>query len=150
MQPTRELWRRGPDLLAADAMTLAPVADACRVHLISASFVPSLDLTIAALTPSPFDGGQPKEAGLGAQPIYYDALDGMLTIRIKEPVGGWNWECTLDPVAPVTIYGVFLTNQDDDELYGSMLLPNPVVIDAADQGIGIGDITFKFKVDSPY
>lgn len=149
MQPTRALWRRGPDLLAGDTVTLAQAANALHVHLAINNFTPGLDLELADLTEATFTGSAAKNVGLNAQPIYYDGVDGLLTIRLLEPVGGWNWECTADPAAPETVYGVYVTDNADAILYGSQLLDSPVTIDAADQGVGVGDLTLKFSVSSP-
>jgi hypothetical protein len=150
MQPTRALWRRGPDLLSADATTLAPAVNACEVHLAMNAFTPGLDLEIGDLTEATFTGSAAKAVGLGAQPIYYDSADNLLTIRLLEPVGGWNWTCTVAPGAPETIYGVYVTDDTGAILFGAQLLENPVTIDDAGQGLGVGDITLKFLENSPF
>lgn len=149
MQPTRALWRAGPDLLAADTGTLA-AATALHVHLAAAPFVPSLDLTLGDLTEATFTGSAAKLCGTGTQPIFYDGVDGLLTIQMKEPAGGFLFECTADPVSPETIYGIYLTDTADAVLWGSALLPAPVTIDAAGQGVDAGEVTFKFLFGSPF
>jgi len=150
MQPTRALWRRGPDLLSADATTLAPPALANHVHLAIANFVPGLDLLLAGLTEATFPGYAALDVGVGAQDVYYDAADGLLTIRLVEPAGGWNWISTGAPGVPETIYGLYVTDNADAVLLGSMLLEDPVTIDAIGQGLGVGDITLKFLPNSPF
>lgn len=148
MQPSREIWKAQADLLVADVNTLGAVA-ALNVHLAKAIFVPSLDLAVAGLTEADFDGYAAKPAGAAPYDAYYDALTGLYTVRIKEPAGGWNWITTGVTNLPMTIYGVYLTDNTDADLYGSMLLEQPVTLDAVDQGVGIGDLTFQWLVTSP-
>jgi len=150
MQPTRDLFQATADLLAADAGTLAPAALANHLHLAINNFVPSLDLALGDLTEATFTGSAALSAGIGTQPTYYDVIDGLYTIRIEEPALGWNWLCTVDPAAPETVYGVYLTDNADAVLLGAMLLPDPVTIDSAGQGMGVGDVTFKFDPTSPH
>ena len=149
MQPTRALWRKQADLLAADTATLA-AAMAMHVHLCKAPFVPSLDLLLASLTEATFTGSTALAAGTGTQPDFYDVADGALTIQIKEPAGGWLWTCTADPASPEIIYGWYLTDNADAVLYGAALLIAPVTINAAGQAIDIGEVTLKWLPQSPY
>lgn len=148
MQPTRALWRAGPDLLAADTATLA-AATAMHVHLAAAPFTPGLDVSLGSLTEASFTGSAALALGTGAQPIYYDAADGLLTIYLKEPAGGLKWVCTVDPGSPETIYGVYLTDTADAVLWGTMLLDAPLTISSAGQGLEVPYLTFKFSPDSP-
>jgi hypothetical protein len=148
MQPTRPLWRKQADLLAADTTGLASVT-ANHVHLAKAPFTPSLDLVIGDLTEATFTGSGPLDITAGTQLVYYDAEDGMLTIELSEPSGGWHWDCTVDPVSAETIFGVYITDNTDATLLGSMLLPTAVTISAAGQGLTVGVITLKFAASSP-
>lgn len=148
MQPTRGLWIKQADLLVADLASLGAAA-ALNVHLAKAVFVPSLDLALASLTEADFDGYAAIAAGAAPYDAYYDALTGLYTVRVKEPAGGWNWLTTGVTNLPQTIYGAYLTNNANTTLWGSMLLPEAVTLDAADQGVGIGDIVFQWQTDSP-
>jgi len=150
MQPSRGLWRRGPDLLAADATTLAQAMNALHMHLAAQNFVPGLDLDLGTLVEATFPGYAALDVGLGNQPIFYDALSNLLTIRLLEPVGGWNWVSTGVPGVPETIYGLYLTDNADAILYGSQLLPDPVTISTTGQGVGVGDVTLQFLLTSPF
>ena len=149
MKPVRSLWQAQADLLAADPATLAPAMNANKVHLAINNFTPSLDLVLADLTPATFTGSAAKDVGTGTQPTYYDVATGKYTIRLLEPVGGWNWVCTVDPAAPETVYGVYVTDNAGTTLLGAQLLEEPVVIDAAGQGVGIGDLLLAFDTASP-
>lgn len=148
MQPTRLLWVSQADLMAADTTNLA-AATAMHLHIAKAPFVPSLDLDIGTLTEADFTGATALDAGTGTQPTYMDSADGLLTIRVKEPAGGWSFLCTADPVAPQTIYGWYLTDTADTVLLGSGLLPQPVVIQEAGQGFSIPEVTLKFAQEYP-
>lgn len=149
MQPVRDLWKAQADLLVADTATLGAVA-ALKVHLAINSFAPGLDLALGDLTEATFTGSTAIAAGAAPYDAYYDALTGLYTVRVKEPAGGWNWICTAAPAAAETVYGVYLTNSAGTTLWGAQLLPEPVTIDDADQGVGVGDITFQWRVDSPF
>jgi len=149
MQPTRAVWRRGADLLAADATTLAPAALANHVHLTMAPFTPNLDMELTDFTEATFTGSAAKDLGIGTQPIYYDAETGLLTIRLEDPAGGYTWSCTVTPGAPETIYGVYVTDNADAVLLGAQALETPVTISAAGEGLSIGGLQMEFSVDSP-
>jgi hypothetical protein len=149
MQPTRALWRRGPDLLAADTTTLSQAANALQVHLAINNFAPGLDLLLASLTEATFPGYGAKNVGLNTQPVFYDAETGLLTIKLIEPAGGWLWQSTGVPAAAETIYGCYLTDNAGAILYGSQLLETPVTIDNTGQGIQIDNIDFVFSLTSP-
>lgn len=149
MQPSRVIWKAQADLLVADVATLGAAA-ALNVHLAKAVFVPSLDLLVGSLTPADFDGYAAKAAGAAPYDAYYDALTGLYSIRVKEPAGGWNWLTTGVTNLPQTIYGVYLTNSTNATLYGSLLLAEPVTLDAIDQGVGVGDLLFQWRQDSPF
>lgn len=149
MKPTRALWRAPADLLAADTASLA-AATAMHLHLAKASFVPGLDLILADLTEADFTGATAIALGTGAQPVFYDVATGNLSILLKPPVGGFVWTCTADPVSPQTIYGCYLTDTADAVLWGAFLLPQPVSIAAAGQGIIVQDPTLQFGTESPF
>lgn len=149
MQPVRSLWLNGAELWAADAATLAPAMDANLIHLAAAPFTPSLDLGLGDLTEATFVGSAAKAVGLGAQLVGIDTADGELTLTFIEPVGGWRWECTSTPGAPETIYGVYLTNDDDSTLYAAALLPTPVTITSIGDFVSVGELTLKFSAASP-
>lgn len=149
MQPTRELWRKCADLLAADTTGLAS-ATAMHLHIFSNPVTVSLDMQLTDFVECTFTGSGALNAGTGVQPDFYDAGDGLLTILIKEPAGGWTWTCTVDPVAPENVYGCFLTDNADAVLLGAFLLDNPVTILAAGQGLNVARVTLKFSEGSPF
>ncbi len=148
MQPMRALWQLTADLLAADTGTLA-AATAMHAHLIAAPFDPSIDLDLGDLTFATFTGSAAKALGTGTQPVFVDASTGLRTIVLKEPAGGLVWECTADPVAPETIYGVAVTDTADAVLHAVLPFVNPVTIDAADQAVLSPPLTLAFSESYP-
>ena len=149
MQPTRAIWRKQADLLAADTTSLAAIT-AMNVHLFTNDVTPSLDMLLADLTEATFTGSTAIGAGTGTQPSNYDASDGLLTIWIKEPAGGFLWTCTVTPVAAQTVFGFYLTDNANAVLYAAQRLLQPVTISMAGQVIDIGDLTFKYRTDAPF
>jgi len=149
MIPSRELWQSIPVAAAADTAYLA-AAGAMHVHLAAAPFLPVLDLDLASLVEATFTGSTAKNAGTGVQPTFFDVQTGAFLIQLLEPAGGWSWQCTVDPVVPETIYGFFVTDNADAVLLGSMLLPAPVTIVAAGQGLTVPRVTLSFNTTSPY
>lgn len=149
MKPSRVIFDALANLLAVDTGTLAAVA-ALKVHLAAASFTPGLDLDVATLTEATFTGSAAKLVTIGPQTVYYDALTGLLTIELLEPVGGWHWGCTVDPVSPETIYGIYVTDNASAVLIGSLLFPVAIVISLAGQGLDYGFLTLQFSVGSPF
>ena len=149
MQPTRALWRRGADLLAADATTLAPAINANHVHLTMAPFTPNLDMVLGDFTEATFDGYAVKDIGVGAQPIFYSVQTGLLTIVLEDPAGGYVWATTGVTNLPQTIYGAYLTDNADAVLLGAMQLDNPVTLQASGEGLSFGELSLAFQTDSP-
>lgn len=150
MIPSTAVFNQTQALLAADASTLAPAADANIVSLVISNFVPAKNLNIGSLTLATFTGSTPKPAGLGAQTVFLDPLTNERVIQIKEPVGGWSWVCTATPGTPETVFGVILTNDDGTVYLGSELLPTPVEIAASGQGLTVGALFLRFLDNSPY
>jgi hypothetical protein len=148
MQPTRALWESQADLVAADTTKLA-AATALHVHLAKAPVTPSLDSVIGDLTEATFTGSAALAVTTGTQTVYYDMATGKRVVELKEPAGGWHWQCTVTPGAAETIYAVYLTDNADAVLYGIMLLATPITISAAGQGLDVGFIQFAWNTNSP-
>jgi len=138
MLPMKALRLQFGELLAADATTLAPAADANKVHLIMEDFTPVETMVVGDLTFADFTGSTALAAGLGTQLVGIDPTTGEQKITLKEPAGGWRWECTADPAEPQNIYGYALTNLAADELLAITKFPLPITITEAGQEINIG------------
>lgn len=142
MTPSNALAQAMMNLLAADANTLAPAADAMKVKLVASSFVPSRGLTIGSLTLATFNGSTPLEPVLGAQEVGYDPVRGERFVQIIPPEGGWYWECAVAPGAAETIYGVILTDDAGTALHGSALLDTPVIVQSVGDSVYLPVLRF--------
>jgi len=149
MQVSRPVFEAITNLLAADPATLGAVT-AMHVHLSKQNFAPLLDTVLADFLEATFTGSAALNAGTGTQPVYYDLLDGVLTLQLLEPAGGWHWECTVTPASPETIYGYYVTDTADAVLLGCGLLPTPLTVALAGQGLDLPNIVLKFSPTSPY
>lgn len=150
MIPTSVISEQIVDLLAADTTTLAPALNGCKVHLIKAPFTPGPTTDLASLTPATFTGSTPLVAGTGTQQVFVDPVTSLRILQLLEPAGGWHWACTVDPSPSETIVGYCVTDNAGTTTYGSALLPAPITINAAGQGIDLPQIRFTFTNNSPY
>lgn len=142
MVPKDTLLDRLAVLLGSDANTLAPVALALKVHLAIASFTPGGALVPGSFTEATFTGYTAISAGVGACTTFYDPTKGTRAVQLNEPAGGWHWGVTGTTGLPQTVYGYYVTDNAGTTLYGSSLLPTPVVLTASGQGFDIGQIRF--------
>lgn len=143
MFPTLALLNRFNALLAADATTLAPAANANKVALISADFVPSQNLLVGDLTYAAGFGLDPVSGVVGGQLDSTDPETGELVTEVKVPAGAFRWETTAGFVPPLTIYGFGLTDDGATKLFGTVKLPAPIVLTAIGQSYTTPPITFK-------
>jgi len=130
------------ELLAADTTTLAPAADNCKVALIMEDFTPNETMDVGDFVLADFTGSTPLNAGLGTQLVGVDPTTGQQILTIKEPAGGWRWECTADPAEDQPIYGYVLLNKDGDDWFGVTKFPTPITITESGQEINLGSVTF--------
>lgn len=148
MLPMKAVRKQLGELLAADATTLAPAADANTVALIKAAFVPDEAMVAADVTLADFDGSTPIAAAVGAQQAGIDPATGQQIITIKETAGGWRWETTGVTNLPQTIFGYGLFNDDQTVLLGLALLDSPLTLTEAGQEVNLGAVTMTM-VDQP-
>lgn len=144
MLPTEAVRLQLGVLLAANAGTLAPAADANVIALIKADFTPSEDLVVGDLTLADFTGSTPIEGATGAQQVGIDPATQDQVITIIEPVGGYRWESTNTANLPQTIYGYCLLSNDLATLLAVEKLPTPLAIQASGQFIDIGNAELRF------
>jgi hypothetical protein len=144
MLPMRALRLALGELLAANAATLAPAVDANVIALVAAPFTPGENLVAADLTYATFTGSAPLEGATGSQQAGVDPVTSEQKITILAPAGGWRWECTVAPVAPETIYGYALLNDDSTELLGVEVFANPIPIAAVSDFVDLGAVTITF------
>lgn len=150
MFPTAVLSKRVPDMLAADATTLAPVALANHVHLINALFNPAPDTIFDPTKEATFTGGGAKSAGIGAQQSFRDPVNNDRVVELLEPAGGWTWICTVTPGAAETIYGVIITDNADAVTFASFLFAVPVVITNAGDAVVVDNLQLRLALGFMY
>lgn len=144
MQPSSALANQVSNLVAGDTTMLA-AATATKLHLAQAAFTPSLSLTVASFTEATFTGYAAAITGaVGAQLNYFDPATGNQIVECKAPVGGWVFKTTGATGLPQTIYGSYLTDNGSANLFGSQLLPSPVVLNAINQGLEVPNVRFTF------
>jgi len=137
MQTTLALREKAAQLLAADAATLAPPADANVIALIKAIFTPLESTTLADLTLADFDGATPLAVGVGTQPEGLDPNSSDSIINLKPPAGGFRWETTGVTNLPMTIYGFALLNDALDTLLACEVLAAPITLNAVNEVVNI-------------
>lgn len=143
MQPTSLLANSVAPLVKADTTKLAAAA-ACKLHLAQAAFVPALTLLIANLTEATFAGYGALSGAAGVQISFFDPASGNQIVEMQTPGGGWLFLCTGTTGLPQTIYGSYLTDNGNANLYGSQLLPTPLNITASGQAVEIANARFVF------
>jgi len=144
MQPTLEVFNRLSILLSQDTGTLAPAANPPKLHLSKSSFLPNQDAVPADFTEADF-GGYAAIAGIvGNQNVGIDPLTNERLTEMKVPAGGWRFFCNALTNTPQTIFGAYLMDNAGVNIYGSVLLPSPLVIDTIGQVVEIDAVTFRF------
>src|SRR5260221_9396342 len=146
MVPTSVIDNALSDLLAADTTTLAPAANANKVHLIKAPFVPGGTADFTGMTEATFTGATALGAGRGTQQSFNGRPGVSRIVQLLEPVGGWHWKCTVAPATAEVIYGYCCTNQAGTVTYGCQLFDTPITIAAIGDAIDIPEVRF----DIPY
>jgi hypothetical protein len=147
MLPVKALRLKLGTALAADATSLAPVANNNEVALVIQPFTPTEDLVVADLSLAAGDGLDPILAELGTQETGNDPTTGQQVITIVEPVGGWRFQLTGTPDPTVVVYGFALTTKDGVALLATALLPNQVSLAEIGYFIDLGTVTLTFVLE---
>jgi len=142
MLPIKALRLSVGELLVADVAFLAAVL-ANKIALVTNSFTPNENLTFADFTLAVFTGSTPKAAVAGTQQAGIDPNTGAQTITILAPAGGWRWECTVAPGAPVVVTGFILTDNAGAVLLGMQQLTSTVTISAIGDFIDLGKVEMQ-------
>lgn len=143
MLPMKAVRLKLGELLAADATTLAPAADANKIALIAAPFVEDETLVVGDLTLASFTGSTPLEGEIGAQQAGIDPATQEQVITILAPAGGWRWECTVAPAEPQAIYGYALVDNAGTDLLGVAALPEAITIASVGDFIDLGSVNLR-------
>lgn len=147
MIPTKALLDSMAVSLSTDAAFLAEVA-LVEVILLKAPFVPLPSTLIADLTLADFDGYAAIPVSSATAQVFTDPNTGEQIIQLVEPAGGWHWETTGNTNLPQTIYGFGVTNDAGTDLWGSDLLPAPIILTAAAQGVDIDQVRFRLSASA--
>lgn len=147
MIPTKALLDSMATSLSTDVNFLAEVL-LVEVVLFKAPFVPLPSTLLADLTLADFDGYAPEAVDSATAQVFTDPNTGEQIIQLMEPAGGWHWETTGVTNLPQTIYGFGVTNHLNTDLWGSDLLPAPIVLTASGQGIDIDQVRFRLSASA--
>lgn len=142
------LRRKAAQLLAADTATLAPVANAIVIALVKAAFIPAEDLLLVGVTVADFDGSNPLDVKLGAQPESLDPPTTDSVIDLVPDLGEFRWTTTGITNLPMDIFGYVLLNNAQTVVMASALLDTPIHLSAIDQRVDIGDPTISLRAGS--
>jgi len=138
MTPSRAVFERLLVLLGRDTETFNTTSgSADKICLAMAPFTPGPNLLIGGVTEATFTGYAAREVATGTQPQSNDpaTADSLLTFN-PDPLP-YNWEVTGGTGLPQTIYGFYLTDGGKTILYASALLPDPIILSAVNDFIGI-------------
>lgn len=146
MLPMRAVRLQLGILLAADATTLAPVADANVVALIVNNFTLTENLVIGDLTLGAGNGLDPIACATGAQLVALNAQTGAQLITIKEgAVTGFRWVSSGSIPSPIGIFGYALLNDAMDTVLAATKLQTAVNITAVGQEFNAEPIQMIFN-----
>jgi hypothetical protein len=121
--------------LNEDPATLAQPTDNNKMVLLKADFTPSPNLDPLTITKCDFTGYADILVPLDAQVIGVDPLTNQKVIRLKEPLGGYNWLCTGTANLPQNAFGWIVLNDSENNMWGCGKFPAPIVIN---NGVMIG------------
>jgi hypothetical protein len=114
------------------------------IALVAAPFVPGANLTVGSLTLASFTGSTPLANTSATMLRYTDPATGEWLVEVPPPSGGWHWQVITNlSNLPQTIYGYALIDNTGAVLYGTNLLPTPIVLNAIGQGIDIPNVNFR-------
>ncbi len=150
MKPTNTLAGTLATLLAQDANFLAHATLAVKVVPIIAPFVEGVDRIIGDLTLGASGGLAPIAGATGNQLESVDPTTGALIVEVKVPAGGYRWETTAAPGAPINVYGYALTNNAVTTLLGTQALTTPIVLTAINQSFTAPPIVFRIDPNQIY
>lgn len=138
--PMKALRLKFGTLLAADAATLAPAADANVMVLFMNDIQVNEDLVAADLTEADFTGYAEIAGAVGGQQVGVDPVTGDQVITILAPAGGYRWECTGAPAEPQPIYGYALMNEAKTTLLAATRFDVPITVANVGDFIDIGAV----------
>lgn len=143
MIPVKALANQLSTLLAADASTLAPPALANKVGLVVANFTPTPATVYGDLVISAAASLTPIAVPVGAQAESVDPVTGEYVVEIIPPLGGYRWETPPGFTGPVTVYGFALFDNGAANLWGSVKIDTPILLNGPNQVVTAPPLTFR-------
>lgn len=145
MVPTQVMLNSVATAIATDTTTLAAVLF-LKVFLVKAAFTPGGNLVVGDLTAADFAGSTPIANTSAVMLKYLDPATGEWIIEVPPPVGGWHWQTTSGVTnLPQTIYGYACVDSTSAILYGTELLPAPLLLNANAQGVDVPAVRFRLN-----
>lgn len=145
MLPVTSIRQAIADLLAADTTTFAQAVTAVKLALVKNDFTEDENLVMGDFTKADFDGYADIAGVLGAQQVGIDPNTNEFVLTIKEPAGGWRWECTGGTGLPQSIYGfICFAPGGSGVLLCMKRFDEAIAITASGQYIDIGNAEVRF------
>lgn len=145
MIPTQVMLDAVATAIATDVTTLAN-AMFLKVFLVKAAFTPGGNLVVGDLVPADFAGSTALANSSAVMLQYKDPATGEWIIEVPPPVGGWHWQTTSGVTnLPQSIYGWACVDHTSAILYGTDLLPTPLLLNANAQGVDVPAVRFRLN-----
>ncbi len=132
-------------LIGADTGKLAEATPFVALHLAKAAFTEDVNMVVGDLVEADFDGYAAIHAASAATQVFVDPLEGLWTLQVREPAGGWHWVTSGTTTAlPQTIFGAYLTNAAGTVLLGvrRFTATEEVLLQALGQGVDVDQARF--------
>jgi len=129
------------------AFPMASPASPWKVGLFTNNIQPNADTVLADLTEASFTGYAKVTTTTGDSETQNDPLSGERVVYFPPPAGGFHFEATATPGAPVNVYGFFLCDNAGTTLLGAQHFGSPIVISGVGQAINIAEVGIRFPAN---
>lgn len=148
MTPTQVMLDSVATAVATDTAVLAN-ALFLKVFLVKAAFTPGNNLVVSDLTPADFAGSTPLANTSATILKYKDPATGEWIVEVPAPAGGWHWQTTSGVTnLPQSIFGWAVVDNTSAILYGTALLPAPLLLNSLAQGVDLPSVSFRLSQGS--
>ena len=132
------------NLIATDVTELNAIARV-NVHLAQAPFTPGPGLTLGALTEATFNTYAAIAQAAGVPNTYTDPATEEWLVQLLQPIGGWQWSAGSLADLPQTIYGWYVTDNANANLFYAELFAAPVTLAAIGNGVNIDQVNVRLS-----
>lgn len=143
MEPVQLILERAAILLGSDTATFFN-GDGLEIHLAQNLFAPGPGLVIGDLVQADFDGYNPAVRASAALPESLDPINGDIVLSINS-LTGLPYETTGTTNLPQTIYGFYLTDQDETVVWAAELFDAPITLTGINQSIQLPVTTMRMQ-----